>query len=184
MVNGNAIFLGVWQNCTGCVWCQMAPRTRISSWLPKQAPHRHPSPSSLPLVLGKFSPGTPMTRPSTPKGCVGTLPAGYIRNVPLPRVPQVHSAQSHQAHKIPDYCEDQFVVPMYSSHCSIVERATFAFSPVWHAIAINKGDLSKTNHFITLQIDGQSPNFFSSNYITKNWKKWGIQWHHRLNTIQ
>jgi hypothetical protein len=27
------------------------------------------------------------TRPSTLKGCVGTLPAGYVHNVPLPRVP-------------------------------------------------------------------------------------------------
>jgi hypothetical protein len=31
-------------------------------------------------------------RPSTLKGCVGTLKDGYIRNVPLPRVPQEQSA--------------------------------------------------------------------------------------------
>jgi hypothetical protein len=28
------------------------------------------------------------TRPSTLKGCVGTLQDGYVRNVPLPRVPR------------------------------------------------------------------------------------------------
>ncbi len=77
------------------------------------------------------------TRPSTLKGCVGTLPAGYICNVSLPRVPWVHSAQSHQVHKIPDYCEDPYVVHTFSSPCSIDERATFVFSPTWHAIAIN-----------------------------------------------
>ncbi len=27
------------------------------------------------------------TRPSTLKGCVGTLEGGYVRNVPLPRIP-------------------------------------------------------------------------------------------------
>jgi hypothetical protein len=31
-------------------------------------------------------------RPSTLKGCVGTLDGGYVRNIPLPRVPQVQSA--------------------------------------------------------------------------------------------
>ncbi len=30
---------------------------------------------------------------------------------------------------------------------------------------IFKEKLSNNSHFITLQIDGQSPNFFSSNYI-------------------
>jgi hypothetical protein len=34
-----------------------------------------------------------------------------------------------------------------------------------------KGDLPKNNHFITLQIEGQSPNLFYSNYITKMGKK-------------
>jgi hypothetical protein len=68
---------------------------------------------------------------------VGTLPAGYLCNVPLPRVPQIYSAQSHQDHKIPEYYKDPYAVPTYSSPCSRVERATFAFSPAWHAIAIN-----------------------------------------------
>jgi hypothetical protein len=43
------------------------------------------------------------TRPVTLKGCVGTLPAGYVRNVPLPPVPLSQSTQSHQVHTIPDY---------------------------------------------------------------------------------
>jgi hypothetical protein len=38
-----------------------------------------------------------------------------------------------------------------------------------------KGDLPKNNHFTTLQIDGQSPNLFYSNYITKTEKKHCIQ---------
>jgi hypothetical protein len=87
--------------------------------------------SNSPLVLPRA------TRPSTLKGCVGTLPAGYLCNVPLPRVPQVHSAQSHQVHKIPDYCENPYVVPTYCSPLSTVKRATFAFSPAWLAIAVN-----------------------------------------------
>jgi hypothetical protein len=32
------------------------------------------------------------------------------------------------------------------------------------------GDLPKNNHFITLQIDGQAPNLFYSNYITRTEK--------------
>ncbi len=31
------------------------------------------------------------TRHSTLKGCVGTLENGYVRNVPLPRIPQIQS---------------------------------------------------------------------------------------------
>ncbi len=77
------------------------------------------------------------TRPSTLKGCVGTLPEGYIRNIPLPRVPQGQTAQSHQATKIPDYYKYTYVVPTYDSPHSIGEKAAFAFSPAWHALAIN-----------------------------------------------
>jgi hypothetical protein len=73
-------------------------------------------------------------RPSTLKGCVGTLPEGYVRNVPLPRVPVRQSAQSHQ---IPDYYKDQYEVPTYVTPRSLVESAAYAFSPAWHAIAIN-----------------------------------------------
>ena len=69
-------------------------------------------------------------RPSTLKGCVGTLPEGYVRNVPLPRVPVLQSA-------IPDYYEDQYGVPTYITPRSLVESAAYAFSPAWQAIAIN-----------------------------------------------
>jgi len=68
---------------------------------------------------------------------VGTLPQGYIRNVPLPRVPRGQSAQSPQVHTIPDYYEPTYVVPTYRDPRSLVESAAFAFSPAWHAIAIN-----------------------------------------------
>jgi hypothetical protein len=88
-----------------------------------------------PLVLPRATP------PSTLKGCVGTLPKWYIRNVPLPRVPillqSTSSETRHQVHTIPDYYEGTYVVPMYNSPRSIVKRAAFAFSPAWHDIAIN-----------------------------------------------
>jgi hypothetical protein len=67
---------------------------------------------------------------------VGTLPQGYIRNIPLPRVPLQQSPTS-QIHTIPDYYELPYVVPMYATPRSIVENAAYAFSPAWHAIAIN-----------------------------------------------
>ena len=44
--------------------------------------HQENSPRFLPRVA----------TPSTLKGCVGTLKDGYIRNTPLPRVPQMQSA--------------------------------------------------------------------------------------------
>ena len=53
-------------------------------------------------------------------------------------VPRVQSAKSRiQAHTIPDYYELPYVVPTYVSPRSIVESAAYAFSPTWHAIAIN-----------------------------------------------
>ena len=95
---------------------------------------------SSPLVLPWAS------RPSTLKGCVGTLPQGYIRNVPLPRVPRGQSAKSHTqviqylgngtrypVTTIPDYYETPYVVPTYVSPRSLVESAAYAFSPAWHA---------------------------------------------------
>ena len=45
--------------------------------------HEKNSPLELPRAI----------RPSTLKGCVGTLKDGYVRNVPLPRVPQRQSAK-------------------------------------------------------------------------------------------
>ncbi len=78
------------------------------------------------------------TRPSTLKGFVGTLPEGYIRNVPLPWDPRVQSTKSRvQVHVIPDCYKTTYFVPTYSSPSSIVESAAYAFSPAWHAIAIN-----------------------------------------------
>ena len=51
-----------------------------------------------------------------PALAVGTLPQGYIRNVPLPRVPRGQSAKSHiQVTTIPDYYETPYVVPTYDS---------------------------------------------------------------------
>ena len=47
--------------------------------------HMHNSPSTLPRALA----------PSTLKGCVGTLPNGYIRNVPLPRLQPDHYLPHH-----------------------------------------------------------------------------------------
>ncbi len=68
---------------------------------------------------------------------VGTLPAGYVRNVPLPRVPLCQSTQSHQVHTIPEYFKVPYVVLTYNTTRSIVESAAYAYSPAWHAIAIN-----------------------------------------------
>jgi hypothetical protein len=44
--------------------------------------HQENSPRILPRAL----------RPSTLKGCVGTLDGGYVRNIPLPRVPRLWNA--------------------------------------------------------------------------------------------
>jgi hypothetical protein len=48
--------------------------------------HTKHSPSVLPRA----------TRPSTLKGCVGTLPEVYIHNVPLPRVPRKKRVSSQE----------------------------------------------------------------------------------------
>jgi hypothetical protein len=50
-----------------------------------------------PLVLPRA------VRPSPLKGYIGTLPRGYIRNVPLPRVPIHQSTLSHQVHTITEF---------------------------------------------------------------------------------
>jgi hypothetical protein len=79
-------------------------------------------------------------RPSTHKGCVGTLPKGYVRHVPLPRVPIQQSPTpqvSQVRHTIPDYYKLSYVTPTYASPHSIVESAAYVYSPRWHAIAIN-----------------------------------------------
>ena len=72
---------------------------------------------------------------------VGTLPQGYVRNVPLPRIPLGQSTSTptsnNQIHTIPDYYEVPQGVPPYDTSRSIAENAAYAFSPAWHAIAIN-----------------------------------------------
>jgi hypothetical protein len=89
---------------------------------------------SSPLVLPRaISPGTL-------KGCVGTLPQGYIRNVPLPRVPKRQSAMAQgtvHTIPIPDYYAPPYVVPTYDSPRRLIESAAYAVSPAWQAIAIN-----------------------------------------------
>jgi hypothetical protein len=70
---------------------------------------------------------------------VGNLPKGYIRNVPLPRVPQKQSTR--QARVLPDtiphYYEDTYTIPKYKGTCRIGERIAEANSPPWQPIAIN-----------------------------------------------
>ncbi len=61
-----------------------------------------------------------------------------VRNVPLPQVPRGQSAKSRiQVTTIPAYYATPYVVPTYVSPRSLVESAAYAFSPAWHAIAIN-----------------------------------------------
>jgi len=72
--------------------------------------------------------------------CVGTLPQGYVCNVPLPRIPlrqSTSTTSSNQVHTIPDYYQVPYGVPPYDTPRSIVENAAYAFSPAWHTIAIN-----------------------------------------------
>jgi hypothetical protein len=91
--------------------------------------HKDNSPLVLPWAI----------RPSTLKGCLGNLPKGYIRNIPLPRVPIQQSPMSQVSqvgHMIPDYFKLSYVDPTYDSPCSKVEGAAYVFSPAWHAIAI------------------------------------------------
>jgi hypothetical protein len=68
--------------------------------------HRKNPPSILPQA----------SRPSTLKGCVGTLPQGYVCNIPLPRVPQRQSTTRSQVHTIPDYYKVPYVVSTYTLH--------------------------------------------------------------------
>jgi hypothetical protein len=71
------------------------------------------------------------------KAAVGTLPEGYVRNVPLPRVPKIQRARSHQVTKIPDYYKDSYAVSTYDITRKQVESTAYAFSPTWHDIAFN-----------------------------------------------
>jgi hypothetical protein len=87
-----------------------------------------------PLVLPRA------TRPSTLKGCVGNLPEGYIRNVPLPRDPQgqnTFQSRVPHLHTIPHYYEDTYGIPMYKDTFGKGERLATANSLQWQSIAIN-----------------------------------------------
>jgi hypothetical protein len=86
-----------------------------------------------PLVLPRA------TRPSTLKWCVGNLPKGYIRNVPLPQVPQGQSTRQSQLlpNTIPHYYEDAYAILTYKDTCRIEERVATANSVQWQPIAIN-----------------------------------------------
>jgi hypothetical protein len=71
--------------------------------------------------------------------CVGTLKDGYVRIVPLPRVPRVQSTSEHVAavtRDSRDTCYSQVPrVPTWSdltrSLLSLGRRALVTFSPVW-----------------------------------------------------
>jgi hypothetical protein len=52
--------------------------------------HKNNSPLELPHAI----------RPSTLKGCVGTLKDGNGRSIPLPRVPQIQSASLMTSHEL------------------------------------------------------------------------------------
>ncbi len=67
--------------------------------------HQENSPSVLPRA----------SKSSSLKGCVGTLPKGYVHNVPLPRVPESQRAECHQVLEIPDYYKDSYVGPTYDT---------------------------------------------------------------------
>jgi hypothetical protein len=71
------------------------------------------------------------TRPSTLKGCVGTLKGGYVRNVPLPRIPQRQSTS-------PVACAAT-LTESTDTHYSKVPRI-----PTWSEITSSLKGLGKT----------------------------------------
>jgi hypothetical protein len=82
--------------------------------------HMDNSPRVLPRAL----------RPSTLKGCIGTLEGGYVRNIPLPREPRVQSASP-----MTGTCYSQVPrVPTWSDPTRSLAglgRSILPFSPVW-----------------------------------------------------
>jgi hypothetical protein len=75
-------------------------------------------------------------RPSTLKGCVGNLDAGYVQNVPLPRVPQLQSASLMTSKTvIQDTCYLQVPwVPTWSNltrSLAGMEKRMFPSAPAW-----------------------------------------------------
>ena len=82
--------------------------------------HQENSPRYLPQAIA----------PNTLKGCVGTLKDGYIRNVPLPRVPRIQSASL--ATLKPSRCS-QTQVDAYK-HASQVEMYKYVLAGTASAI--------------------------------------------------
>ena len=71
------------------------------------------------------------TRPSTLKGCVGTLEGGYVRNVPLPRIPLRQSTS-------PLACAAT-LTESTETYCSKVPRI-----PTWNELTSSLEGLGKT----------------------------------------
>jgi len=104
--------------------------------------HETNSPLELPRAI----------KPSTLKGCVGTLKDGNVRNVPLPRVPQIQSASPTTSHeaiapkagiRIPGYLHVPTWIPTLPKLGSIIgfsQRLLCSFSPI--AIKAKKNLLS------------------------------------------
>ena len=101
--------------------------------------------STSPLVLPRA------TRPSTLKGCVGTLPEGYVRNVPLPRVPNKqsttvphHCRHRHCLHKKAGGRGLQFLKKLQTKEFYFITTKEFYF-------------ITTNNYFITTKTQTWSP---------------------------
>jgi hypothetical protein len=98
-------------------------------------------------------------RPSTLKGCVGTLKDGYIRKVPLLRVPRIqHASQASQGRffilswKLAPKCHEKMesLAPriQHASHASYVTHDTcyleqFPRIPTWSDLTRSQADLGR-----------------------------------------
>jgi hypothetical protein len=88
--------------------------------------HQDNSPRILPHAL----------RPSTLKGCVGTLVGGYVSIIPLPKVPQLQSASLMTSKTgIQDTFYSQVTrIPTWSNLSRLLAgmgRRMLLFAPVW-----------------------------------------------------
>ncbi len=123
----------------------MAPRHRKSSRLSEQASPRGTSYRGKTILFtrDKFPPGTSTcNKAKHSKGCVGTLNDGCVRNVPLPRVPQIQSASPIMSHEaiapkagipIPGYLHVPSWIPTLPKLGSILgfsQRLLWPFSPI------------------------------------------------------
>jgi len=78
--------------------------------------HTKDSPQYLPRAV----------RPSTLKGCVGTLKDGYIQRVPLPRVPRIQSAKQIAQSAISVDCATTHRNPTHTSYLPIERIPTWS----------------------------------------------------------